>query len=155
VAREYDGEPAVFPGLVRGPDRQSLAQLAGHLRNFQTKPVAEIRSFARLIRYTRLPLPVRRLLWWLGLNFFPKHRVRTFGSFGLTGVGRGGADVRVMISPLPVCLTYGPIAADGGVTVGLHFDHRVMDGALAAAVLAELEQALRGEVLAELQKGPV
>lgn len=154
VAREYDGVPAVFPGLVRSPDRQSLWQLAEHLREFRSKPVEEIRPFARLIRYTRYPLPVRRLLWWLGLNVFPKYRTRTFGSFGLTGVGWGGADVRVMISPLPVCLTYGPLEPDGRMNVGLHFDHRVMDGTTAAAALAEVEKTLRGEVLAELRASP-
>lgn len=151
VAREYDGVPAVFSGLVRSPERLSLGQLAAELREFRSKPVEEIRPFARLIRYSRYPLPVRRLLWWLGLNVSGNYRVRTFGSFGLTGVGWGGADVRVMISPLPVCLTYGPLEPDGRMTAGLHFDHRVMDGTTAAAALAELEQALRGDVLAELQ----
>jgi hypothetical protein len=103
-----------------------------------------------VVRYSRYPLPVRRLLWWLGLNLSGRNRVRTFGSFGLTTVGSAGAEIRHLIAVVPTCLTYGPLGPDGGVTVGLQFDHRVMDGATVAEALADLERTLCGEVLAEL-----
>ena len=64
VAREYLGESAVFFALLQAPDQQSLVQLGGHLHDFKTKPVEQIRPFARLIRYTRYPKPIRRFLWW-------------------------------------------------------------------------------------------
>jgi hypothetical protein len=142
VARDYEGEPAVFFGLIQAPDTQLLPQLAAHLDEFRTKPVAEVRPFARLIRYTRYPLPVRRFMWWLGMSLSGKHRAKTVGTFGLTVVGSAGGDLTRVISPTATTLTYGPIAPDGGVDVHLHFDHRVLDGLTAAKALAELESAL-------------
>jgi hypothetical protein len=112
--------------------------------------VEEIRPFARLIRYTRYPRPVRRLLWWLGLNLSGKHRAKTVGTFGLSTLGSLGADISRVIAPTATTLTYGPFEPDGSVVVRVHFDHRVMDGVAVAAALAELEAVLRTEVVREL-----
>ncbi len=152
VAREFDGEPAVFFGLIHAPDEQPLRQLAAHFRDFRTKPVDQIRPFARLIRYTRYPLPVRRLLWWLGMNLSGRHRAKTVGTFGLSTVGSAGAGLVNLIAPVATGLSYGPIEPDGSAVVRLNFDHRVLDGLTAAAALADLEAALRGEVLRELEE---
>lgn len=150
VARDYAGEPAVFFAPIHAPDTQSLTQLAAHLHDFRTKPVEEIRPFARLIRYTRYPLLVRRFLWWLGMNLSGKHRAKTFGTFGLTVVGSAGGDLTRVIAPTATTLTYGPLDEHGSLDVHLHFDHRVLDGLTAANALAELERTLTGEVLREL-----
>jgi hypothetical protein len=150
VAREYDGEPAVFFGLVRRPDRQPLGKLAALLHEWKTRPVERIRPFARLIRYTRYPRPVRRLAWWLGMNLSGRHRAKTVGTFGLTTVGSAGADLLNVIAPTATTLSYGPLAADGTVAVRLGFDHRVLDGLTAAHALADLEEALRSELLREV-----
>ena len=63
VAREFEGEAAVFFGLLHAPEQQSLAQLTAHLAEFKSKPVEEVRPFARLVKYTRYPKPIRRLIW--------------------------------------------------------------------------------------------
>jgi hypothetical protein len=150
VAREFDGEPAVFFGQIDAPDRQPITQLAEHIRDWKTKPVEEIRPFARLIRYTRYPLPVRRLMWWLGMNMSGKARAKTVGTFGLSVLGGAGAGLVNLVAPTATALTYSPFEADGTVEVRLNFDHRVMDGMTAAQALAETEAALRGEVATEL-----
>ncbi|OWK38545.1 hypothetical protein [Fimbriiglobus ruber] len=150
VAREYAGEPAVFFAPIRTPDLSSLGQITATLREFKTKPVEQIRPFARLIRYSRYPLPVRRLLWWMGNNLYGRYRARTFGTFGLSTVAAGGINALKIISPLPTCLTYGPFAADNTLDVRLFLDHRIMDGTGAVAAVRELEAALRGPILKEL-----
>jgi hypothetical protein len=150
VAREYDGEPAVFFGQIRTPDRQPLAHLAGHVRDWKTRPVEDIRPFARLIRYSRYPRPVRRLLWWLAMNLSGRHRAKTFGTFGLSTVGSAGAGLLNVIAPTAATLSYGPFAADGTLAVRLTFDHRVLDGLTAATALAGLEGVFRGEMVREL-----
>ncbi len=142
VSREYEGEPAVFFGLLHAPDRQSLAQLTAHLSDFKTKPVENIRPFARLIRYTRYPRPIRRLIWWIGLNLTGRHRAKTIGTFGLTTLSSKRTGLLGVQSPCATTLTYGPIADDGTMEVRLSADHRVLDGLTAALALEDLERAL-------------
>ena len=142
VSREFEGEPAVFFGLLHAPDRQSLTQLTAHLSDFKTKPVEEIRPFARLIQYTRYPKPIRRLIWWIGLNLTGKHRAKTIGTFGVTTLSSKLTGLLGVQSPCATTLTYGPIADDGAVEVRLSADHRVLDGLTAALALEELERAL-------------
>ena len=154
VARDYAGEPAVFFAPIHAPETQSLVQLAGHVHDFRTKPIEDIRPFARLIRYTRYPLLVRRMMWWLGLNLSGKHRAKTIGTFGLTVVGSAGADLTRIVAPTATTLTYGPLDDDGSLDVHLHFDHRVLDGLTAANALAELERTLREELFRELAGNP-
>ena len=154
VAREYLGESAVFFALLQAPDQQSLVQLGGHLHDFKTKPVEQIRPFARLIRYTRYPKPIRRFLWWLGMNLTGKHRAKSIGTFGLTTVSSRHAGLLHVLSPCATTLTYGPLAPDGTVDVRLSADHRVLDGLTAALALEELEAQLRGAVLKELRGLP-
>ena len=153
VSREYAGEPAVFFGLLHTPDRQSLAQLTEHLHEFKTKPVEEVRPFARLIKYTRYPKPIRRFIWWVGMNLTGKHRAKSIGTFGLTTLSSRGTGLLHVQSPCATTLTYGPIADDGTVEVRLSADHRVLDGLSAALALDELGRVLNGEIAAELQKG--
>ena len=99
VSREYAGEPAVFFGLLHAPDRQSLGQLAGHLQSYKTAPVESIRPFARLIKYTRYPKPIRRFIWWVGMNLTGKHRAKSIGTFGLTTLSSRGAGLLHVQSP--------------------------------------------------------
>ncbi len=150
VAREFDGEAAVFFGLLHAPDRQSLAQLTAHLGDFKMKPVGEVRPFARLVKYTRYPKPIRRLIWWVGMNLTGKHRAKTVGTFGMTTVSSRNAALIAVPSPCATTLTYGPIAADGTVEVRLCCDHRVLDGMTAALALEALEAALNGAILDEI-----
>ena len=53
--------------------------------------------------------------------------------------------------PLTGYLTYGPISADGRVTVSLTFDHRVLDGRQAARALCDMEAFLNTVLVAELR----
>lgn len=142
VARDFEGEPAVFFAKLDSPDRMSLDAIAAQLRRWKTAPVAEVRAFARLVRHSRYPRPVRRLLWGLGLNLSGRHRAKTFGTFGLTVAAGQGADIPVVRSPLATTLTYGPLAPDGTMVVRLTFDHRVIDGLSAAAAVEALEWVL-------------
>ena len=150
VAREFDGEPAVFFGLIHAPDQQTLVKLTAQLNDFKTKSVEQIRPFARLIRYTRYPLPLRRILWWIGMNLSGRHRAKTIGTFAMTVIAGAGANLGRIISPVATTLTYGPFEADGSVIVRISFDHRVIDGLPAANALADLECILLNEIVCEL-----
>src|SRR5579883_603715 len=152
VEREYAGEPAVFFGLVRAPDRMPLPELVGRLERWKRAPLGEVREFRRLIQYTRLPRPVRRLAWAYGLYTSGARRARNFGTFGISVTAGLGATGLTLLSPLATTLNYGVLAPDGGLDVRLHFDHRVLDGAPVARALDDLEAVLRTDVAAELRQ---
>ena len=151
VEREYAGEPAVFFGHLRTPDRQPLPQLVRHLHDWRTKPVSEVRAFARMVRYTRWPTPLRRVLWWYAANVAPGVRARSFGTFGVSVTASAGATATNLISPVATTLNYGLFDADHSLTVRLHFDHRVLDGGPAARALAELEEEMNTGIAGELR----
>src|SRR6202011_12683 len=94
------------------------------------------------------PRPVRRLVWWFGLNAWGRKRANYMGTFGVSVYGGLGAASLHPLSPLTTTLNYGVIAADGTVDVRLIYDHRVLDGATVARALEELEWVLNHEVLA-------
>jgi hypothetical protein len=160
VEREYHGEPAVFFGHIRHPDRQPLRQLMAHLHRWRTHPVEHIRSFHRLIKYGRYPRPIRRLMCWYAANVCKKWRMRVFGTFGVSVTAGDGATALNLISPLSTALNYGVFGPDHSLPVRVHFDHRVMDGAPVARALVELEEVMNGPIVSELREladapGPV
>jgi hypothetical protein len=149
--REFEGEPAVFFGLARTPDRQSIPELVGHLDRWKCQPVEGFQDFRRMMKISRLPLPLRRLCWWYGLNTSGPRRARVFGTFGVSVTAALGGTALNLIAPLTTTLNYGVLSDDGRLDVRLHVDHRVLDGAPAARALADLEGVLRTEVASELR----
>jgi hypothetical protein len=92
-----------------------------------TAPVGEVKDFLRALRVAGLPRPLRRRLWWLGLNVC-RQRADYFGTFAVTAYPALGAESLHPQSPLTATLTYGLIGADGRADVRLAYDHRVLDG---------------------------
>lgn len=150
IERDFEGEAAVFFGLLREPDRQPLAHLQSELERWRQAPFTEIREFRRLIRYSRLPWPIRRLLWCYGLNISGAVRAKNFGTFGISITAGSGATALNLIAPVATVLNYSPFDGEHSLDVRLHFDHRVLDGQAAARALAELEMVLNGEITREL-----
>ena len=149
VEREIAGEPCVVFAFVTGPDTQSLAQLHANLADAKRLPVEGMRHAARMLRTARLPWPLRGWAFRWGFHRSGHSRAKNFGTFGLTVVAGLGATLERLVTPLTTTLSYGPVGADGRVSVRLTFDHRALDGAPAARALAELEAALNalaGEV---------
>jgi hypothetical protein len=151
IERRLGGEEVICYAQFPGPGGQSLADIDAAIRRHKTAPVEDVSSFQTQLTISRLPRPLRRLIWWLGLNLNGRTRADFYGTFGVTAVSSLGADLVTLLSPLSTTLTYGVFAPDGSVTVRLVFDHRVLDGASAARALAELEQVLQGEIQTELE----
>jgi hypothetical protein len=151
VERRFGDEDAVFFGHVRSPERLSLPDLDARLRGFKDEPLERVGSFRRALRVSRLPLPVRRLVWWFGLNCWGRKRAACLGTFGVSVYAGLGAASLHPLSPLTTTLNYGVLAPDGTVDVRLIYDHRVLDGCTVARALEELEGVLTGAVLNELR----
>jgi hypothetical protein len=150
IERNYQGEPGVFVGLFRAPEKQTIEQLQQALIWYKNQPLENVGLYRRALRVSGAPTPIRRLLWWSTLNISGFKRAKRFGTFGLTSYGALGAESLHPISPLTTTLTYGPISPDGEVVVKLIYDHRVLDGAYIARRLRDIETTMNGAILDEL-----
>ena len=105
-----------------------------------------------MLRLSRLPLPLRRLAWAIGLNLGRQH-ANYAGSFGITSVSAFGPGTLHALSPGPYLISYGQLEPDGRMEVVIRWDHRVTDAAMIAKTLTRLEAVLNGEIAAELRAG--
>jgi hypothetical protein len=150
VERHLAGEAVVVQCLIRRPENRSLAELDGIVRSYQNEPVERMRWYRRALAMSKVPWPIRPLLWWATLNVFGRRRCHNFGTFGLSSVAEQGAGLLSLIPILTTMVHYGLFTEGGELDVRLTWDHRVMDGAAAARVLVELERALQTPLLEEL-----
>jgi hypothetical protein len=150
IARVEDGEDCVLPQKVPTADQLPLAEIDAMIRHAKDAPIADVPAFRKILLATRLPLPLRRLIWLIGLNI-GRQRANYFGSFGVTSVAAYGAGELHAISPGPFILSYGAVAADQTIDVVIRWDHRITDAALIAKALTRLEQVLNTEIAAELR----
>jgi len=148
--RELDGERVVLLSSIKSPETCSITELEASIQKARSRPVLEIKEFRRALKIARAPAPVRWLLMWLGLNIGRK-RGRFFGTFQLSVYSGLGAESLNPLTPLTTLLNYGPISEEGSVTVRIHYDHRVMDGANVARALERFEKILNGEVASEVK----
>jgi hypothetical protein len=151
IEREYHGEAGVFFGFLRGPEHQTLPGMVAELAKWRTEPVESIRPFRRCLKYARLPLPVRRFLWWYATSWSGHIKARNFGTFAVSVTASAGATGLNLISPVSTTLNYGQFSTDGSLDVRLHFDHRVLDGVPVSKALVELEETLCGPIVDELR----
>ncbi|MGI8526505.1 MAG: hypothetical protein ACR2K5_10090 [Pseudolabrys sp.] len=148
--RDYQGEPSLFFHLFKDPAARSLTDLGREIRRVANAPIAEIKEFRRALYIAGLPRPLRRLAWWVGLNL-GRQRGNHFGTFGVSVYSALSAESLHPLSPLTTLLNYGVIGDDGSVDVRIVYDHRVMDGATIARVLARLGEILTGPLVDEIK----
>jgi hypothetical protein len=150
IARVEDGEDCILPEKVPAPDERTLGDIDAQIRRARDAPLMEIPSFRKIMMATRLPLPLRRLSWLLGLNVGRMY-ANNFGSFGVTSVAAYGPGELQALSPGPFLVSYGVARLDHSIDVIIRWDHRVTDAAFIAKVLTRLEQVLNTEISAELR----
>ncbi len=150
IARVEDGQDCVLPQKVPAADELPLGEVDAMIRHAKDAPIADVPAFRKMLLATRLPLPFRRLIWLIGLNF-GRQRANYFGSFGVTSVAAYGPGELHALSPGPFILSYGVVGQDHTIDVVLRWDHRITDAALIAKALTRLEQVLNTEIAAELR----
>ena len=150
IARIEDGEDCVLPQKIVEADALPLAEVDARIRHAKDAPIEEVPAFRKVLLATRLPLPLRRFAWLIGLNF-GRQRANYFGSFVVTSVAAYGAGELHALSPGPFILSYGVVKQDQTVDVVIRWDHRITDAALIAKALNRLEQVLNTEIAAELR----
>jgi hypothetical protein len=150
IARVEDEQDCVLLQRITAPDETPLTEVDAMLQHAKDAPIDQVPAFRKMLLATRLPLHVRRLLWWIGLNW-GRQRANYFGSFGVTSVAAFGPGELYALGPGPFVLSYGMVKPDQTIDVVLRWDHRIIDAALIAKVLTRLEQVLNGEIAAELR----
>jgi hypothetical protein len=150
IARVEDGEDCILPQKITAADTLPLAEVDAQIRFAKDAPIDEVPAFRKILRATSLPLPLRRLIWQIGLNF-GRQRANYFGSFGLTSVAAYGGGELHALSPGPFILSYDVVEPDQTIDVVIRWDHRITDAALIAKTLTRLEQVLNTEIAAELR----
>ena len=140
----------LYWGRFKHPESKPLTELQARLDRYKTEPAET--AFRRQEQLSRLPWPIRRLVWWLGLNVSGRLRARQLGTFGLSTLAGQGAVNRYHPTCLTTSLTYGPFDASGHSLVTILYDHRVADGACIARALRDLEALLKGPITRELQE---
>ena len=87
IEREWQGEPALFFCRIKNPATLSLTEIAARIRRAKTAPIESIKDYRRALAIARLPWPLRRLLFWLGLNL-GRQVPNSYGTFGVSVLGR-------------------------------------------------------------------
>jgi hypothetical protein len=154
IERDYEGEPCLFSILIKDPSALSLYDIGRILHHASSAPVGTIKDFRRSMRFAALPRPLRRLLWWLGLNI-GRQRSNFFGTFAVSVYSALNAESLHPLTPLTTTLNYGVIDSEGKVTVRIVYDHRVVNGATVARALARLEEILNTSLVDELKSQAV
>jgi len=127
-----------------------LSEIDAQIRHAKDGPINEVPAFRKIMLVTQLPLPLRRLVWLIGLNF-GRQRANYFGNFSVTSVAAFGGGELHALSPGPFIVSYGAIEPDQTMDVVIRWDHRVTDAALIAKALTRLEQVLNTEIAGELR----
>jgi hypothetical protein len=150
IARVEDGQDCVLPQKVPAADELPLTEVDAQIRQAKDAPISEVPAFRKILRVTALPLPLRRAMWLIGLNF-GRQRANWFGSFGVTSVAAYGAGELHALSPGPFILSYGVVEPNQTIDVVIRWDHRITDAALIAKTLTRLEQVLNTEIAGEIR----
>jgi len=154
LERTYRGENSVFFARIPRPELISLEVLDRIVRSHKAADVEAVDSYRHALQLSRLPRPIRRFIWWLGLETDGRYKARFFGTFGISVVASFGPAGSHIVSPLTTTLNYGTFAPDGGIDVRMTYDHRVIDGATAARALVAVEDVLHNQIRDELLAGP-
>lgn len=150
VHREWRGEPWLFWGKIDRPEQSSLRDIQVQLNEFRDgSPGAVFRQQTKLAQF---PLVLRRMIWWWNLNVATTGRAKRLGTFFLSTLAGRGAEIQIPPSIHTGCLTFGPLDELGKCRVTIAYDHRVMDGAMIADILQDLEAVMNEQILAELQQ---
>lgn len=150
-----DGQPVVFFGVVKEPNKKSIQQIAAELRNYATADIEDIPQLNKEAKFSRMPWLLRRLILWAGLTFPAMRLACQPATFGMSSLGKWG--IRFLVPPCVASSVFGvgeveqravvrngEVVARPMLTLSLNFDHRVIDGAPAALFFKDIRDLLEG-----------
>ena len=150
--KTVDGERVVVSGLVRDLHTAALEDVQRGVERYRDGSPESMPEFAPMRLLHRMPRPLGRLMFRLGVRPLSR-RADVMGTVAVTSLGHRPVDSFHSLGGTTVTLGVGritdrPVVRDGAVTIApvmrlsMAFDHRAIDGALAADVLAEVKDVL-------------
>jgi hypothetical protein len=149
--RVYEGEHAAFCAPILHPECRSLAEIAAKTHALQTDPIERHGALRRLIRTSKLPWPVRRMVWTIGMYGSGFMRARNFGTFAINSLAGMRGRMTQSIIPITTHIYYGLPSKTEGMLFQCAFDHRVYDAYTLMRACNELEAVFNGELLEEVK----
>ncbi len=153
VERGWRGESGLFFEQIQAPEDLSLAAIEGLCRAMRRSPVESVEGFRRLIRVTRMPLPIRRSLWRLALHGSGQLHARYFGTYSIGAISAPRTEVMQAPTPITMSVFHGYLEPNGDMPLQILVDHRVIDGMALVRIARELEAVLNEQFAAELRQG--
>ena len=152
LEREFDGETRLLFAKFSRPERKTLVDLEKAYANFRKAPVMEVRQFQKQVRFARLPFLLRRFTFWMLFNLWPRKRVGTLGTFGMTISTYNNTHVTSnVLGPNTTMLGIDILPKKGIAKFTLTFDHQVLDGVPVIKIIEELYRTLNNEIREELE----
>jgi len=144
-----EGGKRLIWARIPNPENRSLVDIQARIDQATHQPLDEFYKDAILLE--RLPNPLRKILWWLLMQWQGRRRAKKVGTFSVSTLA--GQDAYNRGHPLVVTtsLAYSRCDEHGSSLVTLIADHRVIDGVHAAHALQRLEETLNSQVLEEVR----
>jgi|SRR5579883_109004 len=154
VSRQLEGEEALFYLPISSPEKRGIMEIEALLKEARLKPLEEVPAFRRQLRLARLPGPVRRFAYRIGMNWMPRQRVKQLGTFGMSVLASMGiANISTWV-PWTTMIHYTPFDENDSMHLRIAIDHRVLDGLEVAYALREMEEVLNSSILEEVKQLP-
>ncbi|MFG2926097.1 2-oxo acid dehydrogenase subunit E2 [Streptomyces sp. NPDC048305] len=150
--KTVDGQRCVVSGVVHDVQDLDVPAVQAAVDVYKTADVDDRGPFANAKRLQRLPLPAFRAVYRTMMRN-PVRRAALQGTFAVTSIGhaRVGAILPLITGTLGLGVGHiadAPVVREGALavapvfTLSLVFDHRVLDGAMAAEILAGIKNRL-------------
>jgi hypothetical protein len=150
LEREWQGEHSVFFDQIHAPEHKSLREIDYELAGMKRSKVEAVGAFRRLIRITRYPQPLRRMIWRIALYGSGRLKSRYFGTFSLNSLASRRLRTTQSTTLVSISFEYSPIESEGQMPVQIFIDHRVIDGVAVHRLCTDLQSVLDHDIVAEL-----
>ncbi len=150
--KTINGTRAVVSTVLKHADNLSLREIQQTINYYRDTPFDDIKEFSKLRLLQRLPMPIGR---WLYNRLFASVRQRQMlqGSFTVTSLGKSSIQLFLPMTSSTLAFGVGSILQQPvwensqwqscpQLTLSMVFDHRVIDGALAAELLERVKTQL-------------
>jgi len=148
VNRSEDGSERLCWGRLDRPEELPLLAIQQFIDDCGHKPIEDM--FKRQLELEMLPGWLRRLVLRWNHRSRSTKRAARLGTYSLSTLAGLGGSNRFHPTLCTTSLSYQPLEPDGRCLVTLIADHRVVDGALVARSLAQLETILQHDLVSEL-----
>ena len=151
VEREWRNSHAVFFDTLKQPEPMSLRRhIDPWFNGLKNGPIEGYGAFRHIIRISKLPLPLRRMLWSIPAQWSGRLRSKYFGNFAINSLAQTRLAVVQVVTPGSWVFYLGRVNANGTMRVQIFWDHRIADGVVVQRIVSDVENIINNDIVAEL-----